>query len=128
MMFRDMVSVLSVATMVVGAGNVWSQDYPNRPIRILTGGAGGGNDFIARTISQGMSSTLGQPVVIENRASQVIAGEGVAKAPPDGYTLGYFGIGLWITSILQKTSYDPVRDYTPISLVTNSPIVLVVHP
>lgn len=66
---------------------VCGQDYPTKPIRIVTGGAGGGTDFTARLIAQGISGPLGQPVVVENRGAGIIPVEFVSKAPPDGYTL-----------------------------------------
>ena len=77
---------LSVSLMVLGAGAVSGQDYPNKPIRIVTAALGGGSDFAARLIAQGISGPLGQPVIVDNRGG-VVPGEIVAKAPPDGYTL-----------------------------------------
>ena len=72
---------------------------------------------MARLIAQGISGPLGQPVIVDNRASGIIPGEIVAKAPPDGYTLLVGGGSLWIAPLLQKTPYDPVRDFSPISLI-----------
>ena len=78
--------MISVGMMVLDVAISSAQDYPNKPIRIVTSGVGGGNDLMTRTIAQGITSPLGQPVIVDNRPSGVI-GETVAKAPPDGYNL-----------------------------------------
>ena len=112
---------------VLGATAASSQNYPSKTIRIVTAQPGGGTDFVARLIAQGLSGALGQAVIVENRPA-IIQGEIVSKAPPDGYTLYVAGESLWVQSLLQKVPYDPVRDFTPITLVTNSPNILAVHP
>ncbi|HXD52164.1 MAG TPA: tripartite tricarboxylate transporter substrate-binding protein, partial [Burkholderiales bacterium] len=76
---------MSFAAMVLTSGIVCGEDYPNKPVRIVTSEPGGGNDFAARLIAQGLSLTFKQRVVVDNRG--IIAAEIVAKAPPDGYTL-----------------------------------------
>ena len=113
------------------SGFAFAQDYPTRPIRIVTGEPGGGNDFAARLIGQGFTQRLGQPVVVENRgaASGAIAGEIVAKAPPDGYTLLYYNQTMWLLPYLRrKVPYDPLRDFAPVSLVIRDPFALHVNP
>ena len=78
---------------------------------------------------QAISGPLGQQVVVENRGgSSVIPGEVVVNAAPDGYTLLFASSSLWLAPLLQKTSYDPVRDLAPISLIDRAPNILVVHP
>ena len=124
---RFAVAIISAGILVLGAGVVAGQDYPNKPIRIVTGPAGGGSDFTARQIAQRITTTLGQPVVIDNR-SGVTQGEVVSKAPPDGYTLFVAGSNVWIDPLLQKTPYDTVRDFSPITLAVTSPNILVIHP
>src|SRR5258707_780757 len=84
--------------IVVNAGPVCAQDYPNRPIRIIAGGPGGGTDFTARLLAQGISGRLGQ-IVVENRPSGLIPNEVVAKAAPDGYTLLATPSGLWVAPL-----------------------------
>ena len=79
--------IFPVGLIVVGTGAVSGQDYPSKPIRILTSAAGGGSDFTARQIAQGISGPLGQPVVVDNRGGGIIAAEVVSKSPPDGYAL-----------------------------------------
>jgi tripartite-type tricarboxylate transporter receptor subunit TctC len=119
------VSLLALSTHIVDA-----QNYPNKPIRIVTAGAGGGVDFAARLIAQGISPALGQPVVVENRGgSAIIAAEIVAKAPPDGHTLLLYGSGFWLTPLMQENvSYDAIRDFLPVVLTNRSPNILVVNP
>jgi tripartite-type tricarboxylate transporter receptor subunit TctC len=107
-----------------------SQSFPTKPIRIITAQAGGGNDFAARLIAQGMTQSLGRPVIVENRGGSVVLGaEIIAKAPPDGYTLLLYGNNLWLLPFMRdKVRYDPLSDFTPITLAVNSPNVLVVNP
>jgi tripartite-type tricarboxylate transporter receptor subunit TctC len=105
-----------------------AQNYPTRPIRIVTAPAGAGNDFMARVISQGLSPSLGQQLVVDNRPASLI-GEIVAKAPPDGYTLLAVGSVLWLAPFLQDSvAYDPVKDFSPIAITSRSVNILVVHP
>ena len=100
--------------------------YPNKPVRIVVTGVGSGGDFAARVIAQGISGSLGQQVIVENRISGIAPGEIVSKAPPDGYTLCLSAAPLWIGPFLQKTSYDPVKDFAPVTLAVTSPNILVV--
>jgi tripartite-type tricarboxylate transporter receptor subunit TctC len=124
---RFAVGILSVCLMLLGIGMSCGQGYPNKPIRIVTSEAGGGSDFAARPIAQGLSVPLSQTVIVDNRPG-IIAIETVAKAPPDGYTLILYGQVIWITPLLQKTTYDVVRDFSPITMVASSPNLVVVHP
>ena len=113
--------------MVLSAGVVYAQNYPNTFIRIVTTQAGSGNDFTARVIAPAISGGLGQQVIVDNRGA--IAGEVVAKAQPDGYTLLCWGSPLWLAPFLrEKVAYDPVKDFAPISLLVTTPNILVVHP
>lgn len=113
--------------VALGASSICAQDYPNRPIRIMTGAAGGGNDFASRLIAQGISGVLGQPVVVENRPS-ILLGDLVSKAPPDGYTVLLAGGTFVIGPFLEKMSYDSIRDFSPITLIELSASVVVLHP
>ena len=127
-MARVAVWLVAMIAMISGMGAGYGQDYPNKPIRIVTASPGGGTDFVARQIALGISGPLGQQVIVENRPSGVIPGETVAKSAPDGYTLLATGGILWMGPLLQKTPYDAVRDFSPISLTATSPNVVVVHP
>lgn len=100
--------------------------YPAKHVRIITGSAGGGGDFAARLIAQGLTARLGQTVIVDNRGS--VDGEVAAGSPADGSTLLIEGASLWISSLLQKLPYDPINDLTPITVAAITPNVLVVHP
>ena len=126
---RFIVSMFSVCMMVSSIGMVSGQDYPNKPVRMVTSAAGGGADLMARLIAQGLTVGLGQQVVVENRGGvATIAAQVVAKAPPDGYTLLFYGSSFWLLPFLENTPYDPVRDFSPITWAVSLPNVLVVHP
>jgi len=114
------------AFMIACAGHVPAQDFPARPLRIVTAEAGGGSDFSSRIIAQRMSASLGQQVIVENRPSGVIPGEVVAKAQPNGHTLLLYNNILWIGPLIQPAPYDPARDFAPVSLVGHTPSMLVV--
>src|SRR5215468_3486 len=110
-----------------------AQDYPNRPITLIVPyAAGGGNDLMARTAAEKMSKTLGHQIVIENRggAGGSIATRAIAKAAPDGYTLGLGGTGtLAINPTLYgNVGYDPRKDFAPVGLIGTSQLVILVHP
>lgn len=123
---RFVVCTFWIGVMVLGAAGVPAQNYPNKPVRIVAAQAGGGNDFVARLVAQGLTGRLGQQVVVDNRG--VLAGEIVAKAAPDGYTLLFYGNPVWLAPFLRdNVPYDPVRDFSPITWATNSFNVLAVH-
>lgn len=121
------VCMVSVGLAGLSAVTASSQEYPDKPIRIVTSPAGGGNDFPARLIARAISGPLGQQVIVDNRPTVLIA-EIVAKAAPDGYTLLVTGSAHWIGPLIDKTSYDPIRDFATITLVDRAPSILVVHP
>jgi tripartite-type tricarboxylate transporter receptor subunit TctC len=126
-MQRFVVWMVSVGLIVLCAGAVSGQNYPNRPVHILTAEPGGSSDFVARQIAQGLTVTLGQQVVVENRG--VLAIEAAAKAQPDGHTLVVYTSPLWLSPFLRdNVRWDPVKDFSPIVLAANSPSILVVHP
>ena len=120
--------MVPLCMMMLGAGAASGQAYPTKPVRIVTAPAGAGNDFVARVIAQGLSGSLGQQLVVDNRPAGIV-GELVAKAPADGYTLLAIGSVLWLTPLLQDgVAYDPVKDFSPISVTGRSVNLLVVHP
>jgi tripartite-type tricarboxylate transporter receptor subunit TctC len=108
-------------------GMVAAQDFPERPLRIVTSQAGGGNDVQARVIARGLTNALGQQVIVDNRPSGVIPGEIVSKATPNGYTLLFYNNALWTGPFIQKTPYDPLRDFAPVTTSAIGPNILVVN-
>jgi tripartite-type tricarboxylate transporter receptor subunit TctC len=104
-----------------------------KPVRLIVPFAAGGNvDITARQIAPGLSESLGQNFIVDNRvgAGGVIGAELVAKSPPDGYTL-MMGSNSTVSvapALYPKLNYHPVRDFAPVSLVATTPFVLVVHP
>lgn len=109
-----------------------AQTYPTQPIRIVVGaGPGGGVDTSSRMVAQNLQGMLGQSVVVENRggAGGALAGDIVAKAAPDGHTLLTQSIGHSVLPSLHKQlPYSPERDLVPVTIMVNSPNVLVAHP
>src|SRR6266852_551009 len=110
-----------------------AQDYPTRPITLVVPyAAGGGNDAMARIVADRMSAALGQQIVIENRggAGGSIATRQVARAEPDGYTLGLGGTGTLAIdpTLYPNVGYDPRKDFSPIGLIATSALVVLVHP
>lgn len=107
--------------------------WPNRPVTMLVPFvAGGPSDIVARAIANRMSQTIGQPVVVENRAGAngEVAGRLLARAEPDGHTLMVGSIGVYAinAALRPELGYDPVKDFTPITLAVTTPNVLVVNP
>ncbi len=121
-------ALFAVGVIAAYYGIACGQSYPTKPVRIITSLPGGVTDFTARLVAHELSGSLGQQVIVDNRGSGILTAEIVMKAPPDGYTLLVSGNSLWIGPLFRKTSYDPIKDFTPISFLVNSPNVLVVHP
>ena len=119
--------LLMLVITVSWSGAAVSQDYPARPVRIVTSPAGGGSDLVSRLIARGISPLLGQQVIVDNRPA-ILAPEVVAKAAPDGYTVLVAGSTHWLAPLIEKVSYDPLRDFAAVAVLGRSPVVLVVHP
>jgi tripartite-type tricarboxylate transporter receptor subunit TctC len=126
--------LLLAAVLAVSAAAVHAQTaYPAKPIRlVLPYPPGGGTDIIARPLTQRLSETLKQQVIVDNRggAGGNIGMELVAKSPPDGHTM-VLALTAQLAvnpSLYQKLPYDPVRDFEPITLLATGPYILVVHP
>jgi len=127
---RSAVALLA-ALLVMGAAQ--AQDYPTRPITLVVPyAAGGGNDVMARIVAEKMSRTLGQQIVIENKggAGGSIATRQVAKAAPDGYTLGLGGTGTLAINptLYHNVGYDPRKDFAPVGLIATSALVVLTNP
>lgn len=126
---RKLLLAATLGLACVGAAQ--AQAYPTKPVRILVGfSAGGGVDTMARLLATYLSSALGQQVVVENRAgaSGLIAGDAVAKAAPDGYTLLIGESGLLIAPHLQMNmSFDPIKGLAPVAGLFFSPLMIVAN-
>lgn len=121
-----------VAVLLVPLGYAANQ-YPTKPVRvILPGPPGGGADFLARVLGQRLSADLGQTFVIDNRpgAGGMLGIDLAAKAAPDGYTIvmGNSGPNAVIPNLVKNVPYDPIKDFSPISLVASAANLLVVNP
>ncbi|HYF16421.1 MAG TPA: tripartite tricarboxylate transporter substrate binding protein [Ramlibacter sp.] len=124
-------SLLLAALALAAAGPAAAQEYPDRPIRMVTPYAPGGTtDLLARLIGQRLGERLGQSVVIENRGggNTVIGSSLVAKAPADGYTIMLMAMPHVIVPLLFQTPYHPINDFTPVAAVAANEQVLVAHP
>jgi tripartite-type tricarboxylate transporter receptor subunit TctC len=119
------------ALLIMGGSDAQAAVYPEKPLRIVVGFPPGAQpDTVARLLGQKLSEALGKPIVVDNASGAAgdIAADRVAKATPDGYTLGLLGqTQLVVRPSLLKLSYDPVKDFAPISQVIMSPNLLVVH-
>jgi tripartite-type tricarboxylate transporter receptor subunit TctC len=129
---RRCASLFAALAFAVSCTGAAAQSYPAGPVRVIVPfPAGGGVDTTGRLIGQRLADTLGRPFVIDNRpgANGMIGSELTAKAPKDGYTLMVNGANFVTTpSLYGKVTYDPIRDFDAVSLISIAPNVLVVHP
>ncbi|VCU69758.1 Tripartite tricarboxylate transporter family receptor [Pigmentiphaga humi] len=132
---RTALGLALAALAITGSQGAYAQDaanFPNKPIKIVSPhGPGGLGDTFARYIGQQLSAAVGQPVIVENRpgASQTIAAESVAKSAPDGYTLLIATQSAMVFNpvLRKKLPYDPLNDFTPITMLFDTPTYLVVN-
>ena len=132
-MSKVLLGGLTACVFAMALQHAGAQSYPNRPIRlIVTFAAGGGADFMGRLIGQKLSESLGQSVVVDNRAGAggAIGNEAAARAAPDGYTLLLGAAGPLVISpaLYAKLPFDTVKDFAPISLLAHVPFALCAHP
>ena len=125
-------SVLAALAAAVSV-SVRSQAFPSKPVRLVVGSAAGGPiDLVARITAQKLAQVLDQQIVVENRvgAGGTIAGEYVARSPRDGYTLsmGSAATLCIAPALYPKLPYDPIRDFSPVSVIASTSFVFVVHP
>ena len=121
------------AVLTVAVSLAHGQSFPSKPIRLIVPyPAGGATDFFARAVFPKMGEALGQPIVVENRpgAGTAIGASEVARSAPDGYTLllGDAGTFAFNPSLYKKLSYDPVKDFAPVSLTGRFALILAVNP
>jgi tripartite-type tricarboxylate transporter receptor subunit TctC len=122
----------SVVALALHAPDAAAQNYPSRPLRMITPSPPGGSvDFLSRTVSQYLARSFNVPVIVDNRAgaSAVIGTELLAKSAPDGYTL-MFGYSTHATNpiFIKKLPYDTLNDFAGVAHVGDIPLLLVVHP
>ena len=129
-MSKLLASVLNAAAaLLLLASAAFADDYPNKPIRmIIPFPPGGSNDVVGRLVSKYLSDELKQQVFVDNRggAGGTIGTEDCAKATPDGYTLCIISIAHAVNPALHTLKYDPIKSFTPISILATGPNVLVV--
>ena len=123
--------MLALAAVVVATAT-HAQGFPSKTIRLISPfPPGGGNDTMCRTIQPKLSELLGQPVIVDNRggANTIIGTEALAHAAPDGYTIELVpNVHAINPALYAKLPYDPIKDFTPITLVGESPQIVTVHP
>ena len=127
---RESLRSVWLSLMLVACCGAYGQpQFPVKTVRIVASEAGGGGDFSARLIAQGLASGLGQPVIVENKPGGVVAGDFVAKSPPDGYTLLNYGNTFWLLPLMRDhVPYEPLKDFTPVAVTIRAVTILVVHP
>lgn len=122
----------SLALLPAAATAQSAETYPNKPVRLIIPVApGGSNDIVGRFIAQGLSAKLGQQVVVDNRAggSGIIGTDLVARARPDGYTIGLASVTHTMTPATnKKLPYDPIKSFTPVGMIGSGPNVLAIGP
>ncbi|NDZ17589.1 ABC transporter substrate-binding protein [Variovorax sp. WS11] len=123
----------AIAVSVSAQAQAPAQIFPSKPVKWIVGyPAGGGSDFLARTVAAQMSVQLGQPVIIDNRAGAgaIVGAEVAARSSGDGYTLftADNGVLIYNPALYKKLPYDPVRDFAPLGLMARTPLLIVAAP
>ena len=127
------ITLAAVAAVVLAGATARAEDFPSRPIHfIVPAAAGGPTDVTTRLIAERMTATLGQPVLVEPRpgAGGNVGAEVVARARPDGYTILMATIGTHAVNqtLYKSLAFNPIKDFAPVSMVVQYPLVLVVNP
>ena len=127
------VALMTAVPAAIIAATAAAQSYPVKPLRIIVPFPAGGNaDILARILGQKMTESLGQQIIVDNRAGAagIIGAQAAAKSPPDGYTLfmGTTGTQTTNPAVYAKLPYDALKDFAPVSNFAGSPYLLVVHP
>ena len=132
MNFGKLVQAAAAIAVLVAAGPLAAQTYPNKPVKlIVTYPPGGSSDLMSRIVGQKLSELWGQQVIVESKpgAAGSIGMEFAARQSPDGYSFVVGNIGpAAVNPLLSKVPYDVEKDFVPVSLIATGPNVLVVHP
>src|SRR5438105_4250773 len=127
------VGLILAGVLAATAANAQPSNWPERPIRLIVPfTAGSSSDIVARIVAQKLGERLGQQLIVDNRvgASGNLGSEAVARAEPDGYTIGLANTSTHAVAatLADNLGYDPIRDFAPVSMIGSSPFVLAVYP
>ena len=128
---RKFIVALGAGALAAPFGSFAQQEYPNKPVRLVSGyAAGGTTTIVGRLIGQKLTESWGQQFILDNRpgGGTLIGAEIVAKSPPDGYTLMLADSAHVLAPLLLKAPYDPIKDFTPVATVAATELVLLLHP
>jgi tripartite-type tricarboxylate transporter receptor subunit TctC len=127
---RTALAAIACSLSVIAAP-AWSAGYPSKPIRLIVPYVAGGNaDVLARYLAEGLTASMGQPVIVDNRsgAGGVIGSEAGATAPADGYTFTLISSSYTVNPSLYKLHFDPIKDITPVVQLSKGPMLVVANP
>lgn len=120
--------VFAVSTVPLHAQTSSTGAYPSKPVRVVLSSPGGGTDIVARLVAENMSRSLGTPFFVESRQPNVAAATFVARSAPDGHTLLVTTASYLVNTLLRQPQYDALRDFSGVTLLGTTPMILVVHP
>ena len=128
MAIRSIAVTAVFASAALSSGLAQAQAYPSKPIKITTASAGAGLDVVIRMVGNGITGTLGQPIVVENRPTTAHPEDAIAKGTPDGYSLCFLANAVWLAPYFRADlPYDPLKDFSPVTLAGMTPNVLAVN-